>query len=315
MIDIRGVTKVYKDLVAVNNLHLKINQGDIFGFIGPNGAGKTTTIKILATLLKPTQGFALIGGFNVLTQPDDVKRIIGYMPDFFGVYDDMKVWEYLDFFAAAYKIDKSRRKQIIDDVLELTDLTHKKNDYVEALSRGMKQRLCLAKTLVHDPQVLLLDEPASGLDPRARIELRELLKELRKMGKTILISSHILTELADFVNTIGIVEQGNLLYAGDVQAITDQLRGGRHVEIKVKPETADRAEETLLMLVSAPPPESIVSVERDGNAFDVLLPATLDDWSFLNERLFGAGVKIQEIKEHEIDLEDVFMKITKGAVQ
>ncbi len=315
MIEIRGVTKVYKELVAVNNLNLKINQGDIFGFIGPNGAGKTTTIKILATLLKPTQGFALIGGFNVLTQPDDVKRIIGYMPDFFGVYDDMKVWEYLDFFAAAYKIERSRRKKIIDDVLELTDLSHKREDYVEALSRGMKQRLCLAKTLVHDPQALLLDEPASGLDPRARIELRELLKELRRMGKTILISSHILTELADFVNTIGIIEQGNLLYAGDVQAITDQLRGGRHVHLRVRPESADRAEEVLLSLVNAPEPETLMSVERDGDEFDVLLPVTAEDWSFLSEKLIAAGVKVREVKEQEIDLEDVFMKITKGAVQ
>jgi len=315
MIEIRGITKVFKDLVAVNNLNLTISQGDIFGFIGPNGAGKTTTIKILATLLKPTQGFALIGGYNVLTQPDDVKRIIGYMPDFFGVYDDMKVWEYLDFFAAAYKIERTRRKKIIDDVLELTDLSHKKEDYVEALSRGMKQRLCLAKTLVHDPQVLLLDEPASGLDPRARIELRELLKELRRMGKTILISSHILTELADFVNTIGIIEQGNLLYAGDVQSITDQLRGARMVRIKVRPETADRAEEVLLGLVNAPEPETVQSVEREDNVFEISVPLTAEDWTFINERLYGAGVKILEVKEHEIDLEDVFMKITKGVVQ
>lgn len=315
MIDIRGVTKIYKELVAVNNLTLTVGQGDIFGFIGPNGAGKTTTIKILATLLKPTQGFALIGGYNVLTQPDDVKRIIGYMPDFFGVYDDMKVWEYLDFFAAAYKIPRDKRKKIIDDVLELTDLTHKKEDYVEALSRGMKQRLCLAKTLVHDPQVLLLDEPASGLDPRARIELRELLKELRRMGKTILISSHILTELADFVNTIGIIEQGTLLYAGDVQAITDQLRGSRQVELRVKPETADRCEEILLQLAAAPPPQNIQGVERDGDAFEIQLPLACEDWTFINENLFGAGVKIVEIKEREIDLEDVFMKITKGIVQ
>ncbi len=315
MIEIRGITKVFKDLVAVNNLTLTINQGDIFGFIGPNGAGKTTTIKILATLLKPTQGFALIGGYNVLTQPDDVKRIIGYMPDFFGVYDDMKVWEYLDFFAAAYKIERSRRKKIIDDVLELTDLSHKREDYVEALSRGMKQRLCLAKTLVHDPQVLLLDEPASGLDPRARIELRELLKELRRMGKTILISSHILTELADFVNTIGIIEQGNLLYAGDVQSITDQLRGARMVRIKVRPETADKAEEVLLAMVDSPEIESVQGVEREDNVFEVSVPLTCEDWTFISERLYGNGVKILEVREHEIDLEDVFMKITKGIVQ
>jgi len=309
MIEIRGVTKVYKDLTAVNQLDMTVERGDIFGFIGPNGAGKTTTIKILATLLKPTQGYALVCGFNVLTQADDVKRVMGYMPDSFGVYDDMKVWEYLDFFAAAYKIEKARRKQIIDDVLELTDLTHKKNDYVEALSRGMKQRLCLAKTLVHDPQVLLLDEPASGLDPRARIELRELLKELRKMGKTILISSHILTELADFCNAVGIIEQGNLLYAGDIKTITERLRGARVVEVKVKEGFAQKAEEVFLNR------QPVQEVEREGAVLRIHLPLDFAEDDFVTDTLVENGIKFSAIRELEVDLEDVFMQVTKGIVQ
>jgi len=207
MIKTTHLHKKYKNLVAVKDLNIEIERGDVYGFIGPNGAGKTTTIKILATLISPSFGTASIDGYDVRDYPRAVRAKIGYMPDFFGVYDDMKVWEYLDFFAAAYKIPRQQRVNIIDDVLELTDLHNKREDFVEALSRGMKQRLCLAKTLVHDPDVLLLDEPASGLDPRARIEMRELLKELRRMGKTILISSHILTELADFCNKIGIIEK------------------------------------------------------------------------------------------------------------
>jgi ABC-2 type transport system ATP-binding protein len=309
MIEIKGLTKTYKNLTAVNGLNLTIDEGDIFGFIGPNGAGKTTTIKMLATLIKPTAGSAEIAGFSILTQPDDVKRVIGYMPDFFGVYDDMKVWEYLDFFAAAYKIEKARRAQIIDDVLNLTDLIYKKDDYVEALSRGMKQRLCLAKTLVHDPKVLLLDEPASGLDPRARIEMRELLKELRKMGKTILISSHILTELADFCNTIGIIEQGNLLAAGDVKAIVNELQTeGKIVDVTVKAEAAKAVE-----LLEAH--EGVMTVQVDGNEIEVHIAATTDDTSFILETLVGGGIKVVSIKEREMDLEDIFMRITKGAVQ
>ncbi|MCC6546297.1 ABC transporter ATP-binding protein [Candidatus Sumerlaeota bacterium] len=309
MIEIHAVTKIYKDLTAVKNLNLKINKGDIFGFIGPNGAGKTTTIKILATLLKPTQGYAMVGGYNVLTQPDDVKRVMGYMPDNFGVYDDMKVWEYLDFFAAAYKIEKAKRKQIIDDVLALTDLSEKKDAMVDALSRGMKQRLCLAKTLVHDPQVLLLDEPASGLDPRARIELRELLKELRNMGKTILISSHILTELADFCNTIGIIERGELLYSGDIQAITDKLRGGKVVEVKVKEGFEQKAEEVFMN------DKRVQKVEREGNEIRVYFPLDLEDTSIVTDIMVENGIKFTSVKELEIDLEDVFMQVTKGIVQ
>src|SRR5262245_12761213 len=233
MIQIQHLRKEYKELVAVKDLNLDLEAGDIFGFIGPNGAGKTTTIKMLSTLLTPTAGRAMVDGIDVVRYPEQVRGIVGYMPDFFGVYDDIKVWEYLDFFAAAYRIPKDKRPQIIDDVLTLTDLNVKKDAYVESLSRGMKQRLCLAKTLVHDPKVLLLDEPASGLDPRARIEIKELLKELKAMGKTIIVSSHILPELADFCNKIGIIEKGQMIVAGDVNSIIRQVSGHHTLEVRI----------------------------------------------------------------------------------
>ena len=308
MIKTYGLTKEFNDLTAVDDLTLEINEGDIFGFIGPNGAGKTTTIKMLATLIRPTDGYAEIAGYNIIKYVDEVKRVIGYMPDYFGVYDDMKVWEYLDFFAMAYKIDPARRPKIIDDVLELTDLTGKKEDYVETLSRGMKQRLCLAKTLVHDPKVLLLDEPASGLDPRARIEMRELLQELRRMGKTILISSHILTELSDFCNTIGIIEQGKLLVSGPVDEITQQLHGAHVLEIHVKSDVSEAVD-----IISSQP--GVQKVETDNDVLRVYVDFEIEDMSPIMEALVTRGVKISTFRKLEVDLEDIFMRITKGAVQ
>jgi ABC-2 type transport system ATP-binding protein len=308
MIQTFDLTKHYKNLTAVNQLNLTVPEGEIFGFIGPNGAGKTTTIKMLATLTRPTSGSAVVAGFDVLQQPDEVKRAIGYMPDTFGVYEDMKVWEYLDFFAAAYRIPREKRAGIIDDVLQLTDLGGKKENLVEALSRGMKQRLCLAKTLVHDPKVLLLDEPASGLDPRARIELRELLKELRNMGKTILISSHILTELADFCTSIGVIEQGRLLASGKVNDILSTLKDARTVIVSVKSE-AVRASELLL----ANP--AVKRVETNGSTLEVHLDLACDDTSFIVDVLLQAGIKVAGVREADVDLEDLFMKITTGAVQ
>ena len=231
MIEVVNFTKRYGDFVAVDDLSFTIGQGEIFGFIGPNGAGKSTTIRFLATLLRPTSGEGRIGGHSVTADPMAVRRVIGFMPDDFGVYDGMKVWEFLDFFAVAYEIPRTSRKKIIGEVLELLDLTHKKDDYVNGLSKGMKQRLCLAKTLVHDPPVLILDEPASGLDPRARLEMKALLGELRRMGKTILISSHILSELADFCTSIGIIERGKLLAAGSIQDIQQQIRSHRVLKV------------------------------------------------------------------------------------
>src|SRR6058998_2177146 len=224
MIETRDLTKMYGDLYALNRLTLKLERGDVYGFIGPNGAGKTTTMRILATLLNPTWGEASVCGYSIYNGAKEIRRMMGYMPDFFGVYDDMKVTEYLEFFAAAYRITGPARRKICDDVLALVELGYKRDAFVTSLSRGMTQRLGLARVLLHDPQVLLLDEPASGLDPRARIEIRGLLKELRNMGKTILVSSHILPELADICNKIGIIERGKLLFDGDVESAIKRVR-------------------------------------------------------------------------------------------
>src|ERR1700754_1184334 len=232
MIELNNFTKIYGEFVAVSNLNLKIGAGAMFGFIGPIGSGKTPTTRFLATLLRATSGEGTVNGHSVTKDPIAVRKSVGYMPDNFGVYDGMKVWEFLDFFAVAYQIPRSRRKAVIGDVLELLDLTHKRDDFVNGLSRGMKQRLCLAKTLVHDPPVLILDEPSSGLDPRARLEVKALLKELRTMGKTILISSHILSELADCCTSIGIIERGQLLLHGPIQEVFRRIQRNRLIEIR-----------------------------------------------------------------------------------
>src|SRR5918999_2970744 len=233
MIETRDLTKMYGDLYALNRLTLKLEKGDVYGFIGPNGSGKTTTMRILATLLQPTWGEAYVGGHSIYTRPKDIRRMIGYMPDFFGVYDDMKVIEYLEFFAAAYRIRGPKRRQVCDEVLELVELGYKREALVTSLSRGMTQRLGLARVLLHDPQVLLLDEPASGLDPRARIEIRALLKELRTMGKTILVSSHILPELADICNKVGIIERGELIVNASVEDVMKQVRRQTVLNVRV----------------------------------------------------------------------------------
>ena len=232
MITLEGFGKDYGEFTAVDSIDLHIEAGETFGFIGPNGAGKSTTIRFLATLLRASRGSGTVAGCDVMSDPAGVRQAIGYMPDNFGVYDGMRVWEFLDFFAVAYRIGRNDRGKIIDNVLELLDLGHKRDDFVNGLSRGMKQRLCLAKTLVHDPPVLILDEPASGLDPRARIEVKALLKELRKMGKTILISSHILTELADCCTSIGIIERGQLLMSGPISSVYRQIRRNRIIEVQ-----------------------------------------------------------------------------------
>ena len=308
MIEIKNLRKEYKTLVAVKGLNLSLDAGDIFGFIGPNGAGKTTTIKMLATLLTPSSGVALVDGINVADDPEAVRSRIGYMPDAFGVYDDFKVWEYLDFFASAYRVPKGDRPGLIDMVLELTTLSEKKDAYVEELSRGMKQRLCLAKTLVHDPKVLLLDEPASGLDPRARIEIKELLKELKSMGKTIIVSSHILPELADFCTSVGIIERGELIVAGPIEAIMEQVVGGRVLEIRVPP--ADRHNAEILLV----PVEHVRGVKQIGETLRVEYGGTLDDQSEVLLALINGGVRVQSFAEQDTDLEDIFLRVTKGLV-
>ncbi len=305
MIKTQDLTKVYGELHAIHNLTLELDEGDLFGFIGPNGSGKTTTMRILATLLQPTWGEATICGHSIYTHPKDIRRLIGYMPDFFGVYDDMKVIEYLEFFAAAYRIKGPARRKVCDETLELVELGYKRNALVTSLSRGMTQRLGLARVLLHDPQVLLLDEPASGLDPRARIEMRGLLKQLRGLGKTIMVSSHILPELADICNKVGIIERGKLLLSANVSDVMKQVRQRTLLCIRVlgKPDAAARLLEEH---------DLVESIEmRDGQIFATLAEG-VEDYSDLPTLLVEAGHKLTMFKEDEINLETAFMALTKG---
>jgi ABC-2 type transport system ATP-binding protein len=308
MIETRDLTKMYGDLYALNRLTIKLERGDVYGFIGPNGAGKTTTMRILATLLNPTWGEAAVCGYSIYNGAKEIRRLMGYMPDFFGVYDDMKVIEYLEFFAAAYRIKGPERRKKCEQVLELVDLGYKRDALVTSLSRGMTQRLGLARVLLHEPQVLLLDEPASGLDPRARIEMRGLLKELRNMGKTILVSSHILPELADICNKIGIIERGKLLFDGDVQSAIRQVQKHIVYHVGIGNGLHQMAKDQLAGR------EEILEVEVNDaeESLRVTLNDGLQDGSFLAEVLVKNGFKVKSLKEEEIDLEDVFMGITKG---
>jgi ABC-2 type transport system ATP-binding protein len=319
MIETRDLTKTYGDLFALNRLTLKLEKGDVYGFIGPNGAGKTTTMRILATLLNPSWGEASVCGYSIYNGAKDIRRVIGYMPDFFGVYDDMKVIEYLEFFAAAYRIKGPERRKKCDQVLELVDLGYKRDALVTSLSRGMTQRLGLARVLLHEPQVLLLDEPASGLDPRARIEMRGLLKELRKMGKTILVSSHILPELADICNKIGIIERGKLLFDGDVNEAIRQVQQRVIYDVKVDEQQIGQAEDLLnkhpdVDKVERKEPEEFEEIrKRDAAEYlRVTLNEGITDGAFIAAVLVQNGVKLKMLREEEIDLEDVFMGITKG---
>ncbi len=307
MIELTDFCKQYGEFTAVEGLTLKIEAGDMFGFIGPNGAGKSTTIRFLATLLKATRGEGTVNGHSVTRDPLGVRRSVGYMPDNFGVYDGMKVWEFLDFFAVAYQIPRARRKAVICDCLELLDLTHKRDDFVNGLSRGMKQRLCLAKTLVHDPPVLILDEPSSGLDPRARLEVKALLKELRRMGKTILISSHILTELADCCTSIGIIERGQLLMHGPIDEVYRRIRSNRVIEIKF----VDGMEAGLSLIRSR---AETRDVQVDDRRAVVEFAGDDDQVADLLAQLQRSGVRIRSFADKDPTLEDVFMMVTKGLV-
>ena len=307
MITLTGFGKDYGDFTAVKSLDLHIAAGEMFGFIGPNGAGKSTTIRFLATLLRPTRGKGTVAGCDVIGDPVGVRRNVGYMPDNFGVYDGMRVWEFLDFFALAYRIGKTQRRQSISNLLELLDLMHKRDDFVSSLSRGMKQRLCLAKTLVHDPPVLILDEPSSGLDPRARVEMKALFKELRKMGKTILISSHILTELADCCSSIGIVERGQLLMQGSIDDVYRKIRRNRIVEI----DFIGSSDAGLSILRSQ---ASLRSLEVESNHAVAELETDDQGLADLLDTLVREGVRMRKFNDKDPTLEDVFMSVTKGLV-
>ncbi|MBL4848722.1 MAG: ABC transporter ATP-binding protein [Planctomycetes bacterium] len=308
MIEVRGLSKTYDEIEAVRNIEFNVEAGEIFGFIGPNGAGKTTTIRILATLLLPSAGSARICGHDVVKSPEEVRKVMGYMPDHWGVYPDLRVREYLDFFAASYGIPRRERARAVGDVMELTDLGELSNRLAGALSKGMRQRLCLAKTLIHDPQLLILDEPADGLDPRARIELRELLRELARMGKTVLISSHILTELSDLVTSVGIVEQGELLMSGPVEEIVARLSGPRF-HLRTTAATLGRALEILL---AQPGVEAhLLESEELEFSFHGQEEAVA---SYVRALAVG-GVEVLGLERLRADLETVFMAVTRGRVQ
>ena len=302
-----GLVKRYDGTLAVAGVDLNVEAGEIFGLVGPNGAGKTTTLRILATLLLPSAGHAEIAGWSVTRNPDQVRRVLGFMPDAFGVYDDMKVWEYLDFFARCYGIAPAARRRIIGDLLELVDLADKREAYVQTLSRGMQQRLCLAHALVHDPEVLLLDEPASGLDPRARVELRELLRELRSMGKTILISSHILPELEELCTSVAIVDRGQVLAQGRVSDIERRLRFGAVLRVRVLAE--GDALETARMRFAADPDVATAVVLEDGT---IELGFRGDDAASarLLATVVGEGMPIVSFARAASDLEELFLQVT-----
>jgi ABC-2 type transport system ATP-binding protein len=310
VIEIKGLTKRFGDLVAVDNVSLAIGEGEIFGFIGPNGAGKSTTMKILACLMAPDEGAALVDGLDVRSDGQKIRRIIGYMPDFIGMYDDLTVGEYLQFFAAAFGVRRKRRRPIIDGVLELTDLTEKRDAMVNSLSRGMTQRLGVARVLIHEPKVLLLDEPASGLDPRARIEMRSLLAELGRMGKSIMVSSHILGELEELCDSIGIIERGRLIYAGPVGEALKAAGLGLQVEVRLEP-GGDIEQIALALEADA----RIAQVTRDVGAIIIELTPGDHGRHFIVERLIALGARIDAMNPRRVRLEDAFLKLTKGAVQ
>lgn len=308
MIHIENLSKKYGKVIALDNLSFEVKKGEVFGFVGPNGAGKTTAMSILATLINPSSGKAYIGGFNVEKSPYQVRRLIGYLPDFFGVYDNLRADEYLNFYGAAYGINSEIRKAIIPELLALVKLDHKNDAYVDTLSRGMKQRLGLARCLIHDPEVLILDEPASGLDPRSRVEMRDILKELRNRGKTIIISSHILPELAELSDTIGIIEDGKMVTTGSIDNINNRLKGQKQLVIGL----ANKWEEATQFLKEI---EAINLIERDGDyllaEFNGSEPEKID----LLKRLVEAKFPVTSFSEKEEDLEEIFLKITKGEGQ
>ena len=306
-IETRELTRKYGKLTAVEDLNLQVRPGAIFGLIGPNGAGKTTSLRMLAGLLEPTSGEIHINGRVANHDWQELRRQIGYMPDFFGVYEDMLVWEYLDFFARCYGLPKTRQQQVIGELLELVDLSEKREAYVHTLSRGMRQRLCLAHALVHDPQVLLLDEPASGLDPRARVEMRELLRELGSMGKTILVSSHILTELGELCDSIGIIERGRLVASGPLDEIRRQIHQERSLRIKVLSEPS----QAKAILCDQP---GVGEIYDENGFLEVDFHGDDEAAANLLESLLNAGIRVSSFAEITSDLEEVFLKLTKGEV-
>lgn len=308
MIKTQNLTKKYGEMFAIRDINLELEKGDLFGFIGPNGAGKTTTMRIIATLLTPTWGEAYVCGNSIYTQPEEIRALVGYMPDFFGVYDDMTVIEYLEFFAAAYRIHGAARRKRCDEMLDIVDLNFKRDAYANTLSRGQTQRLGLARVLLHDPSVLLLDEPLSGLDPRARIEMRNLLKRLGQMGKTIIVSSHILPELADICNKVGIINRGEMSFNS---SITDLMKLVRpQIILAIELSEADRLDEAARTLDQH---KLVSNVERNKDRLLVTLGPGIEEYSAIASDLTAGGYRLKRFTEQEPDLEAAFMAFTRGS--
>jgi ABC-2 type transport system ATP-binding protein len=314
IIETRDLVKTFGKFTAVDGLSLEVQAGSIYGFVGPNGAGKTTTMRILTTLTRPTSGQAWVSGHSVLDDRRAVRQAIGYMPDEFGVYDDLRVWEYLDFFAACYDIPETERRQLVGDLLELVDLSHRREDMVDKLSRGMKQRLSLARTLAHDPSVLILDEPASGLDPRARIEIRELMVELSRMGKTIFFSTHILADVENICTHVGIIEAGQMVMQGSMDEMKAQLMP--HKEIIVTVKDNDTAEQVLALVAGMADVLNVQVIAPKGSRSRVQIDFAGDDdgVAAINQLLNRENVAIFGFSEESRDLEALFMGVTKGIV-
>ncbi|MDA9777993.1 ABC transporter ATP-binding protein [Rubripirellula sp.] len=307
MIKTVDLTKKYGDAFAIKSIDLNLDAGDLFGFIGPNGAGKTTTMRIIATLLEPTWGEAYVCDHSVHTAPKEIRRLVGYMPDFFGVYEDMTVVEYLEFFAASYRINGEARRKRVNEMLDVVDLDFKRDAFANTLSRGQTQRLGLARTLLHDPQVLLLDEPLSGLDPRARIEMRNLLRKLGQMGKTIIVSSHILPELADVCNKIGIIDKGELKQNATKTEVIRMVR--EHLVLVIQPLMSEDLAKISELLSEQP---TVQACELGDNSIRVIMKSEIDDYSDLPKLLIDQGIRLKKFTEEELDLESAFMALTKG---
>jgi len=314
IIETQDLRKSFGSFHAVRGISLQVHAGSIYGFVGPNGAGKTTTMRILTTLTRASSGDAWVAGHSVSENRRAVRRAIGYMPDEFGVYEDLRVWEYLDFFAACYDIPENERKRLVGDLLELVDLSHRREDMVDKLSKGMKQRLSLARTLAHDPQVLILDEPASGLDPRARVEIRELLGELANMGKTIFFSSHILADVEDICSHIGIIEAGEIIMQGSIDELKVQLMA--HREIMVTVMDNDVAEKVVQIVkgIADVVEAEIITPKNGRSRIRIDFAGKDDELAALNRKLFDEGVAVLGFNEIEKDLEHMFMRVTRGLV-
>ena len=312
MLKIEHLTKNYGKFTALRDLNLEIPAGALHGFVGPNGAGKTTTMRILATLMKPTSGTAYVDGTDVIRDGQKARKLVGYMPDFFGVYDSLKCWEYLDFYARCYRIGQAERKRMTRQLLELVQLEDKENEYVEALSRGMKQRLCLARSLIHDPKLLILDEPASGMDPRARAEMKSILHTLREMGKTVLISSHILPELAEMCDSLTILDHGQLVFSGSVEELSDKMNGNAPLDIRLTEGCGeDNVESAVRCLKELPVVTEIT--QEEPFLLRVRLAEGEDACPDVLRQLVMKGVPVCDFHRAPMNLEKVFMEVTQDA--